>query len=204
MSTHTHEHTPPEAAPAKPSEMAGSGHQQRVTHTGPTRAQSVAYGIVGDVMETVARSVPVDEPPPLPPNASLKVIGQPRSRCDSVQKVTGKARYTFDVQLPNMLYARRVVSEVPHARVLAIDTSAAERHPGVRAVHVLDRQLQMAQLRDASAERGQRYPIVRYLGQPLAAVAAETQRAADEAAALVEVTYERIPHVVSLDEAMAN
>src|SRR5262249_61503421 len=85
---------------------------------------------------------------------------------------------------------------------LATDTWPAERHPGVRAVHVLDRQLQMAQLRDASAERGQRYPIVRYFGQPLAAIAAETQRAADEAAALVKVTYERLPHVVSLDEAM--
>src|SRR5215813_9743880 len=182
MSTDAHEHTTTEAAPSTSSETAGSGHQQRATTTGPTRVQPVAYGIVGDAMETVTRSVPIDEPPPLPANASLKVIGQPIARFDGVQKVTGKARYTFDVQLPNMLYARRVVSEVPHARVLAIDTSAAERHPGVRAVHVLDRQLQMAQLRDASAERGQRYPIVRYFGQPLAAIAAETQRAADEAA----------------------
>ena len=202
MSTHGHEHTPPAAAPSMSPERGANGHQQQATNTGRTREQPLAYGIVGDAMETVTRSVPIDEPPPLPPNASLKVIGQPLPRFDAVQKVTGKARYTFDVQLPSLLYARRVVSEVPHARVLAIDTSAAEKHPGVRAVHVLDRQLQMAQLRDASAERGQRYPIVRYLGQPLAAVAAETQRAADEAAALVEVTYERLPHVVSLDEAM--
>jgi xanthine dehydrogenase YagR molybdenum-binding subunit len=60
----------------------------------------------------------------------------------------------------------------------------------------------MAQLRDAGAESGLRYPIVRYLGQPIGAVAAETQRAADEAAALVTVTYEQMPHVVSLDDAM--
>src|SRR5215467_3740862 len=155
MSTHGHEHTPPAAVPSM-SESAPNRHQQPATNAGPTRVQPVTYGIVGDAMETVTRSVPINEPPPLPPNASLKVIGQPLPRFDAVLKVTGKARYTFDVQLPNMLYARRVVSEVPHARVLAINTSAAERHPGVRAVHVLDRQLQMAQLRDASAERGQR------------------------------------------------
>src|SRR5262249_56128246 len=104
----------------------------------------------------------LDAPPPLPPNASLKVIGQPISRFDGVQKVTGKARYTFDIQLPNMLYARRVVSEVPHARVSAIDTSAAERHPGVRAVHVLDRQLQMPQLRAPTPHRAHRHPTIRH------------------------------------------
>ncbi len=135
-------------------------------------------------------------------NAQLKVIGKPITRFDAVQKVTGEARYTFDVRLPDMLYARRVVSDVAHARVTAIDTSAAERHPGVRAVHVLDRQLLMAQLRDAAVEKTSRYPMVRYLGQPLAAVAADTQRAADEAAALVKVTYEPLPHVTTLDDAM--
>jgi xanthine dehydrogenase YagR molybdenum-binding subunit len=167
-----------------------------------TRQQELAYGIIGDRVEQVTRGVPADEPPPLAENAKLKVIGQRLPRMDAVQKVTGKARYTFDVQLPGMLYARRVVSSIPHGRVVAIDTSAAEKYPGVRAVHVLDRQLQSAQLRDPNVEGKARYPVVRYLGQPLAAVAAESQRAADEAAALVTVTYEPLPHVTTLDEAM--
>jgi xanthine dehydrogenase YagR molybdenum-binding subunit len=167
------------------------------------RAQPVSYGIVGERIEVVARRVPNDEPPPLPENAKLNVIGKPVSRLDGVQKVTGRARYTFDVHLPGMLYARRVVSTVPHARIVSIDTSAAERYPGVRAIHVLDRQLLQAQLRASEPEtETPRYPMIRYTGQPIAAVAAETQRAADAAARLVKVTVEPLRHVTSLDEAM--
>jgi xanthine dehydrogenase YagR molybdenum-binding subunit len=106
---------------------------------GPTRQQAMLHGIVGEKLEKVTRTVPADEPPPLPENAKLKSIGRSIPRLDGVQKVTGRARYTFDIQLPGMLYARQVISTVPHARVKSIDTSAAERHPGVRAVHVLDR-----------------------------------------------------------------
>ena len=165
------------------------------------REQQVLYGIVGDRIDRVTRRVPVDEPPPLAENAALHVIGERLPRLDAIQKVTGRARYTFDVQLPGMLYARRVVSTVPHARILDIDTSQAERYPGVRAVHVLDRQLQTAQLRDPSSEKP-RYPMVRYLGQPIAGVAAISQRAADAAAALVKVSYDVLPHVSDMDEAM--
>src|SRR6185436_3018708 len=81
----------------------------------PTKTQTVSYGIVGQSIDQVQRSVPENEPPPLPANASLKVIGKPVDRLDAVQKVTGKARFTFDVQLPGMLFARRVVSSVAHA-----------------------------------------------------------------------------------------
>src|SRR5207244_1603613 len=109
----------------------------------------------------------------------LTSIGRPIPRLDAVQKVTGKARFTFDVQLPGMLWGRLVVSPWAHARVKSIDTSAAERYPGVRAVHVLERVLQSAQLRDPKAEQRLRYPTVRYAGQPVAAVAADTPRAAE-------------------------
>ena len=168
----------------------------------PMKPQSVLYGIVGEELKQVTRQVPVDEPPPLPKNEELSVIGKPVPRMDAVLKVTGRARYTFDVQLPGMLYARRVVSPVPHARITSIDTSAAEKYPGVRAVHVLERTLGSAQLRDPKAEAGIRYPIVRYAGQPLAAVAAETPRGAEAAAKLVKVAYEPLPHVTTLEEAM--
>lgn len=169
---------------------------------GPSRQQAMLYGIVGDGLKEVTRRVPLDEPPPLPENSKLKSIGQPVPRLDAVQKVTGKARFTFDVQLPGMLWGRRVVSPWAHARVKSVDTSAAERYPGVRAVHVLDRVLQMARLRDPKAEQANRYPTVRYAGQPIAAVAADTPRAAEEAAKLVRVEYEQLPHVTSMDEAM--
>jgi xanthine dehydrogenase YagR molybdenum-binding subunit len=159
-------------------------------------------GVVGEPLEEVARSVPADEPPEWPPNAGLSVVGKPVPRLDAQRKVTGEARYTFDVQLPGMLYGRIVSSTVPHARIRSIDTSAAESYPGVRAIHILDRVLMAAQLRDPGIESGERYPIVRYTGQPIAAVAAGTARAAAAAAALVRVDYERLPHVTSLEEAM--
>jgi xanthine dehydrogenase YagR molybdenum-binding subunit len=67
---------------------------------GPSRQQTLLYGIVGDGLLEVTRRVPADEPPPLPENAKLSSIGKPIPRLDAVQKVTGRARYTFDVHCP--------------------------------------------------------------------------------------------------------
>src|ERR1700756_3092559 len=75
-----------------------------------TKPQTMLHGIVGDRLDQIKREVPLDEPPPLPENAKLAAIGKSIPRFDAAQKVTGRARYTFDVQLPGMLYARRVVS----------------------------------------------------------------------------------------------
>jgi xanthine dehydrogenase YagR molybdenum-binding subunit len=167
-----------------------------------TKSQNVLYGIVGDGLTQVARQVPLDEPPPLPKNDELTVIGKPVQRMDAVLKVTGRARYSFDVQLPGMLYGCQVVSTVPHARVKSIDTSEAERYPGVRAVHILDTVMMNAQLRDPQIEAKERYPLVRYVGQPIAGIAATSSRAATEAAKLVRVEYEPLPHVTELEAAM--
>jgi xanthine dehydrogenase YagR molybdenum-binding subunit len=164
--------------------------------------RTVLTGIVGDTLQPVTRNVPAEEPPELPPNSELRVIGKSVNRVDAVPKVTGKARYTYDVQLPGMLYARIVSSTVPHARIKSIDISAAEAFPGVRAVHILDRVLSIAQLRDPGAEANERYPLVRYTGQPIAAVAAVSMRAAKAAAKLVRIEYERMPHVTTLEAAM--
>ena len=95
-------------------------------------------GIVGVDLGEVERTLPADEPPALPVNAELAVIGKPTPRVDGRLKVTGAARYTADVRLPGMLFARVVRSPHPHARVKSIDTSAASKHPGVRAVHVVE------------------------------------------------------------------
>ena len=169
---------------------------------GERHSRTVLTGIVGDTLQPIARDIPVDEPPELPPNSELRVIGKRVNRVDAVPKVTGQARYTFDVRLPGMLYARIVSSTVPHARIKSIDTSAAEAYPGVKAVHIADRVLSIAQLRDPSVEANERYPLVRYNGQPIAAVAAASMRAAKAAAKLVRIEYERLPHVTALEAAM--
>jgi xanthine dehydrogenase YagR molybdenum-binding subunit len=180
----------------------GGPPQPPAPNPGPSRQQALPYGIVGEGLKEVTRRVPLDEPPPLPENAKLKSIGKPVSRLDGVEKVTGRARYTFDVRLPGMLWARRVVSPLPHARIKSIDTSAAERYPGVRAIHILERLLASARLRDPKAEQDNRYPTIRYAGQPIAAVAADNPRAAEAAAKLIKVEYEPLPHVTELEEAM--
>lgn len=158
-------------------------------------------GIAGAGLGDVERTVPSDEPPPLAPNAKLAVLGRPTPRIDGRAKVTGAARYTADVRLPGMLFARMVRSPLPHAKVASIDTAAAEAHPGVRAVHVIEKLLGSAVLRDPSKEIPSKLPIVRYAGQPVAAVAAATPDAADEAARLVKVVYEALPFVVDLEDA---
>ena len=71
---------------------------------------------------------------PLPSAADFTEIGRSRRRVDGLQRVTGRARYTQDVYLPGMLYARVLRSPYPRARVRRIDTRKAEKLPGVRAV----------------------------------------------------------------------
>ncbi len=159
-------------------------------------------GIVGETMQPVVRKVPHDEPPEWPTNAELQVVGKDVPRMDALDKVTGRARYTFDVQLPGMLYGRTLNSTVPHARIKSIDTSDAEKYLGVRAVHVLEKLLMVAALRDPGDEAKEPYPIVRFTGQPIAAVAATSARAADAAARLIRVEYETLPHVTELENAM--
>ena len=159
----------------------------------------VPLGIPGVGMTDVERTIPADEPPALAPNAELQVIGKRTPRIDGRLKVTGAAKYTADVRLPGMLYARIVRAPHAHAKVRSIDTSQAERYPGVRAVHLLDFVRGSAVLRDKSLEEASKFPIVRYVGQPIAAVAALTQADADEAARLVKIDYEVEPFVVDAD-----
>jgi xanthine dehydrogenase YagR molybdenum-binding subunit len=142
---------------------------------------------------------PADEPPPWPTSDKLKVVGKSQPRLDGRLKVTGQARYTADVRLPGMLFARRVTSPHPHARVKSIDVSTAERLPGVKVVHVVERN-EGAKLRNPP-KVAEKYPLVRYAGQAVAGIAATSQAIADEAAKLVKVVYEPLPFVVDLDEA---
>ncbi len=164
------------------------------------KSVEMPVGVPGYTLQNETIEVPVTEPPVWPINKDLKYVGHTAERYDGPAKASGRARYTSDVQLPGMLYAKLVNATVPHARVVSIDTSAAEKHPGVKGVHVIQHILGPAVLRDPSLEQV-RYPVVRYAGQPVAAVAAMTPYAAEEAAKLVKVQYQTLPFVVDLDKA---
>jgi len=166
----------------------------------PKKTVQMPIGVPGYTLHDEAREVPDTEPPVWPVNKGLKYVGQSVERWDGPAKVSGRAKYTADVQLPGMLYAKFANASVPHAKVVSVDTSAAERYPGVKGVHVIQHVLGGAVLRDPSLEQV-KYPVVRYAGQPIAAVAATTPYAAEEAAALIKVQYEKLAFVVDMDKA---
>jgi xanthine dehydrogenase YagR molybdenum-binding subunit len=100
------------------------------------RTEKFPFGIASAGVSEIERRIPASEPPPLPVNSALQVIGKPVLRQDGRAKVTGAVRFTVDTKLPGMLHARILRSPLPHARVRSIDTDAAARLAGVRAVLV--------------------------------------------------------------------
>lgn len=173
------------------------------TPSAPTRTESFVWGIPQDGLQRKEREVRQDEPPPLPENKELTYIGKPTERYDGPAKAMGTGKYTADVHLPGMLYARMVDATIPHGRILSIDTTAAEKLPGVRAVHVIEHVYGVAELRDPKLEAPSRYPVVRYAGQPIAGIAAVSQQVANDAAKLVKVEYDTMPFVVDRSDARA-
>jgi xanthine dehydrogenase YagR molybdenum-binding subunit len=153
------------------------------------RTETFPSGIASVGLGKIERVIPADEPPALPPNSELAVIGKPVPRQDGRAKVTGAVRFTADVSLPGMLHARILRSPMPHALLRSIDMAAAARHPGVRAV-----------LPIASADDPQSASL-RYIGAPVAAVAAVSRAAAQEALHLIHVDYQSLPFVVEMDGA---
>ncbi|MDQ4078581.1 MAG: xanthine dehydrogenase family protein molybdopterin-binding subunit [Chloroflexota bacterium] len=130
--------------------------------------------------------------------ANFTVVGTPHPRVEGEEKVTGRARYAYDVRLPGQLYARVLRSPHPHARIRRIDTSRAEALPGVHAV-----------LSSANAPKIEWYKnsklfdtTVRFVGEEVAAVAAETEEIALDALRLIEVEYEPLPFVVDMEAAL--
>jgi xanthine dehydrogenase YagR molybdenum-binding subunit len=113
-------------------------------------------------------------------------------RLDGPDKVSGRAKYSFDINRPGMIFGKMVRSPHPHARVTAVDLSEARRAPGVRAALVWKEPGT-----GATSE-------VRYQGDPVAAVAADTEEQAIDAARLIKVTYDVLQHVASEAQAMAS
>ena len=125
---------------------------------------------------------------------------------DGPDKVTGAARYTFDVILPGMLHAKVLRSPHPHARVRSIKTSRAEALPGVAAVVTGADAARLPDPYYGVAIRDQ--PVVaidkvRYVGDMIAAVAASDEETAYRALSLINVQYEKLQAVPTIDEALA-
>lgn len=131
-------------------------------------------------------------------DAPLAVVGRRHPRLEGREKVTGAARYTYDVRLPRQLHAKVLRSPHPHARIRSIDTAAAERLPGVHAV------VSSATAGDIPwYERSKVFDTtVRFIGDEVAAVAADSEEIAEDALRLIEVEYEVLPYVTDFERAM--
>ncbi|MBI3326018.1 MAG: xanthine dehydrogenase family protein molybdopterin-binding subunit [Nitrospinae bacterium] len=129
-------------------------------------------------------------------------IGQPVGRAEGPEKVRGVAHYPADIQLPGMLVGKCLRSPLPHARINSIDVSAARQLPGVHAVLTgfdIPDTMVGRMLRDLPVLARD---VVRFVGQKVAAVAAEDKDIAEEALHRIEVEYEELTPVLDLLEAM--
>ena len=146
-------------------------------------------------------------------NVEYKVVGTRPIRHDGVDKVTGRAQYAADIQLPGALFGKVLRSPHAHAIIKSIDTSQAEAHPGVLAVTTAK---DLAPVPDRLAEVGEDSVLslkylsnnilagdkVLYKGHAVAAVAAENPHEAEEALKLIKVDYEVLPSVTTAEDAM--
>ena len=166
-----------------------------------TYCRCAGYSFIKDAIKAAGEKMQHPDQPIRPvglpeTKAPLKVIGRPLPRPDAVEKVTGAATYTDDVSFPGMLHARTLRAKYPHALIKRIDTSKARALPGVRAVLTAD---------DIPGEKKHglvindwpalAYEKVRYIGDPVAVVAADTREIATAALGLIEVDYEPLPVV---------
>lgn len=132
----------------------------------------------------------------------LKYIGKPARRVDALEKVMGTAKYVADLRLPNMLHARALRSELPHARIVALDVSPALAVPGVQAV-----------ITHEDFHNGGRFgfPVadqtmlavdkVRHVGEAMAVVAADTPEAALAGVQAIVCRLEPLPGLFDMDPA---
>ncbi len=142
--------------------------------------------------------VPAFEPQPWTEDVQLDVVGQCVPRMDALEKVTGRAIYTADVRRTGMLHAAVVRSPIANGKVLSIDFGPALELPGVREV------LRREDVDGIKYDSGQLFDTnIRFAGQPLAAVCADSAHAAERAAKAVIVKLDTAPHAVSIEAALA-
>jgi 4-hydroxybenzoyl-CoA reductase subunit alpha len=140
---------------------------------------------------------------------NFSIIGKDIPRQDGKAKIMGAAQFSDDLKLPGMLYGKILRSPVAHARIKSIDTSKAEKLPGVKLVITGEDtpKINFGNWR-LVPESMDEYPLaidrVRFIGDEVAAVAAIDKDTAEEAISLIEVEYEELPAVYSVDDARAD
>jgi CO/xanthine dehydrogenase Mo-binding subunit/aerobic-type carbon monoxide dehydrogenase small subunit (CoxS/CutS family) len=188
-----------------------SNYNRYVAATVAAGAGNEGRSAIERSLQSVSRSAA-----PGAPLAKLKTVGQATTRIDARERVSGKATYSGDVQLPGMLFAKVLRSPHPHARILRIDASQALGMPGVKAVvshenckfvwgagGVAGGVQYNDQIKKITQQR--RYAFnnpVRFAGDPVAAVAAVDRHTAEEALRRIEVEYEVLPFVLDPEEAL--
>ena len=134
-----------------------------------------------------------------------RTIGMRIPRNDALYKVRGRARYAGNIEMEGMLHGRFVRSPHPHARIQKIDTSRAEAVPGVKGIltgaEIPDDRLLVGPISDDTPVLAR--DKVRFAGEPVVAIVAETERQAEAACLLVEVEYEPLETVVTPEQALA-
>ena len=139
-------------------------------------------------------------------NPQPRVIGDDAPRIDAKAKTSGQATYTADITLPNMLHAKLLRSNIGHARLVKINADKARQAPGVHAVVTRDELDQLASPVYGYFIKDQPFVAmdkVRYEGDTLAAVAADTEVQAEAACALIDVEFERLPDVPDIETALS-
>lgn len=138
-------------------------------------------------------------------------VGRSIPRIDAVEKVTGEAVFTTDLDFPGMLYAKVLRSPYPHARIVSIDISQAEKLPGVAAVATWENTTDVRYNGSCSEANPPAVPVedeqifnreLCYVGDEVAAVAADSEETALAALKLIRVEYEELPAVYDPLEAM--
>ncbi len=148
----------------------------------------VTLGFEGHEKELTVRLAP-GSPPPWDMNTELRVVGTDVRRLDGPEKVTGQAKFTYDINLPGMLHGRILRSKHPAATIKSIDVSRAQRMPGVKAIAY------------AFDENSIGTKPVRFAGEEILALAADSPERAEDAVRAITVVYEPKPFVVDLEAA---
>ncbi|MEJ2262853.1 MAG: molybdopterin-dependent oxidoreductase [Anaerolineales bacterium] len=139
----------------------------------------------------------------MPEDHELKIIGKPWSKVDAMGKVTGETKFADDISLPRMLYCKILRSPYPHAKINSVDTAPALKQPGVvAAITGLDLPIKYGILPVSQDEEALCVDKVRFVGDPIAAVAALDEESAEAALEEIIVEYERLPAMMSIEEAL--
>ena len=136
--------------------------------------------------------------------SKTRVVGRPYAKVDGPAKVTGQTKFADDLMLPRMLHCKLLRAKVAHARILSIDVSKALARPGVVAIATgADLPIPFGILPVSQDEHALCTDRVRFVGDPVAAIAAVDEDAAADALDSIEVRYEPLPPIGSIDEGLA-